>query len=120
MAPCFRGKTAGGPASKARLTNPAFTPLKTSSAAVSPKAAFTALEPSFTTVFPETSLLMLKTSFAAVSSKTAFTALESSFTTVFLKPPSDAENLLRGGLFQKPPSRRWNPPSRRFSLKPPS
>ena len=83
MAPVSAGKTAGGPASKARLTNPAFTPLKTSSAAVSPKAAFTALEPSFTTVFPETSLLMLKTSFAAVSSKTAFTALESSFTTVF-------------------------------------
>ena len=84
MAPVSAGKTAGGPASKARLTNPAFTPLKTSSAAmISPKAAFTALEPSFTTVFPETSLLMLKTSFAAVSSKTAFTALESSFTTVF-------------------------------------
>ena len=56
MAPVSAGKTAGGPASKARLTNPAFTPLKTSSAAVSPKAAFTALEPSFTTVFPETSL----------------------------------------------------------------
>ena len=51
MAPLSAGKTAGGPASKARLTNPAFTPLKTSSAAVSPKAAFTALEPSFTTVF---------------------------------------------------------------------
>ena len=83
MAPVSAGKTAGGPASKARLTKPAFTPLKTSSAAVSPKTAFTALEPSFTTVFPETSLLMLKTSFAAVSSKTAFTALESSFTTVF-------------------------------------
>ena len=83
MAPVSAGKTAGGPASKARLTKPAFTPLKTSSAAVSPKAAFTALEPSFTTVFPETSLLMLKTSFAAVSPKTAFTALESSFTTVF-------------------------------------
>ena len=83
MAPVSAGKTAGGPASKARLTKPAFTPLKTSSAAVSLKTAFTALEPSFTTVFPETSLLMLKTSFAAVSSKTAFTALESSFTTVF-------------------------------------
>ena len=83
MAPVSAGKTAGGPASKARLTKPAFTPLKTSSAAVSPKTAFTALEPSFTTVFPETSLLMLKTSFAAVSPKTAFTALESSFTTVF-------------------------------------
>ena len=41
------------------------------------------MEPSFTTVFPETSLLTLKTSFAAVSPKTAFTALESSFTTVF-------------------------------------
>ena len=83
MAPVSAGKTAGGPASKARLTKPAFTPLKTSSAAVSPKTAFTALEPSFTTVFPETSLLMLKTAFAAVSPKTAFTALESSFTTVF-------------------------------------
>ena len=83
MAPVSAGKTAGGPASKARLTKPAFTPLKTSSAAVSLKTAFTALEPSFTTVFPETSLLMLKTSFAAVSSKTVFTALESSFTTVF-------------------------------------
>ena len=83
MAPVSAGKTAGGPASKARLTKPAFTPLKTSSAAVSLKTAFTALEPSFTTVFPETSLLMLKTSFAAVSPKTAFTALESSFTTVF-------------------------------------
>ena len=83
MAPVSAGKTAGGPASKARLTKPAFTPLKTSSAAVSLKTAFTALEPSFTTVFPETSLLMLETSFAAVSSKTAFTALESSFTTVF-------------------------------------
>ena len=83
MAPVSAGKTAGGPASKARLTIPAFTPLKTSSAAVSLKTAFTALEPSFTTVFPETSLLMLKTSFAAVSSKAAFTALESSFTTVF-------------------------------------
>ena len=83
MAPVSAGKTAGGPASKARLTKPAFTPLKTSSAAVSPKTAFTALEPSFTTVFPETSLLMLKTSFAAVSPKTAFTALEPSFTTVF-------------------------------------
>ena len=83
MAPVSAGKTAGGPASKARLTKPAFTPLKTSSAAVSLKTAFTALEPSFTTVFPETSLLMLETSFAAVSSKTVFTALESSFTTVF-------------------------------------
>ena len=83
MAPVSAGKTAGGPASKARLTKPAFTPLKTSSAAVSLKTAFTALEPSFTTVFPETSLLMLKTSFAAVSPKTAFTALEPSFTTVF-------------------------------------
>ena len=83
MAPVSAGKTAGGPASKARLTKPAFTPLKTSSAAVSLKTAFTALEPSFTTVFPETSLLMLETSFAAVSTKTAFTALESSFTTVF-------------------------------------
>ena len=85
MAPVSAGKTAGGPASKARLTNPAFTPLKTSSAAVSPKAAFTALEPSFTTVFPETSLLMLKTSFAAVSSKTTFTALEPSFTSLFFE-----------------------------------
>ena len=83
MAPVSAGKTAGGPASKARLTKPAFTPLKTSSAAVSLKTAFTALEPSFTTVFPENSLLMLKTSFAAVSPKTAFTALEPSFTTVF-------------------------------------
>ena len=83
MAPVSAGKTAGGPASKARLTKPAFTPLKTSSAAVSPKTAFTALEPSFTTVFPETSLLMLKTSFAAVSSKAAFTALEPSFTSLF-------------------------------------
>ncbi len=83
MAPVSAGKTAGGPASKARLTKPAFTPLKTSSAAVSLKTAFTALEPSFTTVFPETSLLMLKTSFAAVSPKTAFTALEPSCTTVF-------------------------------------
>ncbi len=35
MAPVSAGKTAGGPASKARLTNPAFTPLKPSSAAVS-------------------------------------------------------------------------------------
>ncbi|WP_216644222.1 hypothetical protein, partial [Akkermansia muciniphila] len=60
MAPVSAGKTAGGPASKARLTKPAFTPLKTSFAAVSPK-----------------------TSFAAVSPKTAFTALEPSFTTVF-------------------------------------
>ena len=83
MAPVSAGKTAGGPASKARLTKPAFTPLKTSSAAVSLKTAFTALESSFTTVFPETSLLMLETSFAAVSPKTAFTALEPSFTTVF-------------------------------------
>ena len=83
MAPVSAGKTAGGPASKARLTKPAFTPLKTSSAAVSLKTAFTALEPSFTTVFPEPSLLMTQTSFAAVSTKTAFTALESSFTTVF-------------------------------------
>ena len=85
MAPVSAGKTAGGPASKARLTKPAFTPLKTSSAAVSPKTAFTALEPSFTTVFPETSLLMLKTSFAAVSSKAAFTALEPSFTSLFFE-----------------------------------
>ena len=85
MAPVSAGKTAGGPASKARLTKPAFTPLKTSSAAVSLKTAFTALEPSFTTVFPETSLLMLKTSFAAVSSKAAFTALEPSFTSLFFE-----------------------------------
>ena len=59
--------------------------LETSFAAVSPKTAFTALEPSFTTVFPETSLLMLKTSFAAVSSKAAFTALEPSFTSLFFE-----------------------------------
>lgn len=85
MAPVSAGKTAGGPASKARLTKPAFTPLKTSSAAVSLKTAFTALEPSFTTVFPETSLLMLETSFAAVSSKAAFTALEPSFTSLFFE-----------------------------------
>ena len=57
--------------------------LKTSFAAVSSKTVFTALESSFTTVFPETSLLMLKTSFAAVSSKAAFTALEPSFTSLF-------------------------------------
>lgn len=56
MAPVSAGKTAGGSASKARLTNPAFTPLKTSSAAVSPKAAFTALEPSFASLFSETGL----------------------------------------------------------------
>ena len=65
MAPVSAGKTAGGPASKARLTKPAFTPLKTSSAAVSLKTAFTALESSFTTVFPETSLLMKRTSVPA-------------------------------------------------------
>ena len=78
MAPVSAGKTAGGPASKARLTKPAFTPLKTSSAAVSLKTAFTALEPSLTTLFNETSLQKLGPYNAADSANTSNTAMNTS------------------------------------------